>query len=243
MIGLGGYGRPLTVLIAPDLDEQIEAIEEEEQLIESWTPQFRRLDACRVSRGSVSRAPPCAWRTMPRCGAWLAAMSDFTSSGLDCREAPAPVTVAFERTVYTAPEGGSAYVRLRLSEALARAVTVAVTVAPGGGATAADYRVPGTVTFWPDATETGIDVVALPDGDADDGETATLGVGALPTGVNAGTPAAATVTIEDLPANAPTFSGVVTQPGLGRLDSLVAVADLDGDGLDDIVYRGQVPGV
>ena len=169
--------------------------------------------------------------------AWLAAMPDFASSGLDCGETLAPVTVAFERTAYTAPEGGSAHVRLRLSEepAPARAVTVAVTATPGGGASAADYRVAGTVTFWPNATETGIDVMALPDGDADDGETVTLGFGALPTGVNAGTPAAATVTIEDLPANAPTFLRVVTQHGLGVLDSIVAVADLDGDGLDDIV--------
>ena len=168
--------------------------------------------------------------------AWLAARPDFTSSGLDCGETPTPVTVAFERTAYTAPEGGSAHVRLRLSEAPApaRAVTVAVTATPGGGATAADYRVPGTVTFWPDATELGIDVIAVPDGDTDGGETVTLGFGALPTGVNAGTPAAATVTIEDLPANAPTFSRVVTQHGLVT-DSIVAVADLDGDGLDDIV--------
>ena len=174
--------------------------------------------------------------------AWLAAMPDFTSSGLDCGETPAPVTVAFERTAYTAPEGGSAYVRLRLSAAPApaRAVTVAVTATPGGGATADDYRVPGTVTFGPNATETGIDVLAVPDGDADDGETVTLGFGALPTGVNAGPPAAATVTIEDLPANAPTFSRVVTEPGLGQLQSLVAVTDLDGDGLDDIVAAKYV---
>ena len=172
--------------------------------------------------------------------AWLAAMPDFTSSGLDCGETPAPVTVAFERTTHTAPEGGSAYVKLRLSEtpAPARAVTVAVTATPGGGATAADYRVPGTVTFWPDATETGIYVMALQDGDADDGETVTLGFGALPTGISAGTPAAATVTIEDLPAYASTFSRVITQPGLGRFDSVLAVADLDDDGRDDILAGG-----
>ena len=42
VIGLGAYGRTLTVITAPDLDEQTEAIEEEEELIESWTPRFRR---------------------------------------------------------------------------------------------------------------------------------------------------------------------------------------------------------
>ena len=32
-----------------------------------------------------------------------------------------------------------------------------------------------------------------------------------------------------------TFSRVVTEPGLGRLDEIAAVMDLDGDGRDDIL--------
>lgn len=36
-----------------------------------------------------------------------------------------------------------------------------------------------------------------------------------------------------------TFSRVVSQPGLGRLDFVVAVMDLDGDGRDDILAGGQ----
>ena len=36
----------------------------------------------------------------------------------------------------------------------------------------------------------------------------------------------------------PPFLRVVTQPGLGRLDSVLAVADLDGDGRDDILAGG-----
>jgi hypothetical protein len=40
-IGLGNYGRTLTVLTAEDLPDQDE-IEEEEDLKESWTPRFRR---------------------------------------------------------------------------------------------------------------------------------------------------------------------------------------------------------
>ena len=42
VIGLGSYGRTLTVLTALDIDEQIEAIEEDEKVVESWTPRFRR---------------------------------------------------------------------------------------------------------------------------------------------------------------------------------------------------------
>ena len=40
--GLGRYGKTLTVLTALDIDEQIEELEEEEDLVDSWTPSFRR---------------------------------------------------------------------------------------------------------------------------------------------------------------------------------------------------------
>ena len=39
--GLGSYGKTLTVLTALDLEERLKEIEEEENLIESWTPKFR----------------------------------------------------------------------------------------------------------------------------------------------------------------------------------------------------------
>ena len=42
VIGLGNYGKTLTVLTALDIEEQIEEIKEEEELVESWTPRFRR---------------------------------------------------------------------------------------------------------------------------------------------------------------------------------------------------------
>ncbi len=41
-IGLGGYGRSLTVLYAPDLDDQVEANDDEEKLEASWTPTFSK---------------------------------------------------------------------------------------------------------------------------------------------------------------------------------------------------------
>ena len=71
VIGLGGYGRTLTVITAPDLDEQTEAIEEEEELIASWTPRFpaqlrrvvaviRRRPSCR--RGTLLNSLPSSWK-------------------------------------------------------------------------------------------------------------------------------------------------------------------------------------
>lgn len=42
VIGLGSYGKTLTVLTIPDLDDRLEDIEEENELLESWTPRFRR---------------------------------------------------------------------------------------------------------------------------------------------------------------------------------------------------------
>ena len=42
LIGLGNYGKTLTVLTALNIEEQIEEIEEDEALIESWRPRYRR---------------------------------------------------------------------------------------------------------------------------------------------------------------------------------------------------------
>lgn len=41
VVGLGSYGKTLTVLTAPDLPDP-EEIEEEDELTDSWTPKFRR---------------------------------------------------------------------------------------------------------------------------------------------------------------------------------------------------------
>lgn len=41
VVGLGAYGKTLTVLTASDLPDA-EEIEEQDELTESWTPKFRR---------------------------------------------------------------------------------------------------------------------------------------------------------------------------------------------------------
>jgi len=41
VVGLGNYGKTLTVLTAPDLPDP-EEIKEEDELIKSWEPRFRR---------------------------------------------------------------------------------------------------------------------------------------------------------------------------------------------------------
>ena len=131
--------------------------------------------------------------------AWLATIPEYRPAGLTCGESVTPLTVSFDRSDRMATEGGNAPVRVQLSEAAspARAVTIAITATPGNGATAADYRAAATVTIWPGDTMGYFDFTALPDTVADDGETVTLRLGALPTGVTAGSPVAATVTIRD----------------------------------------------
>ncbi len=42
VVGLGRHGKTLTVLTAPDVHEQIEALDEEEELADSWRPRFWR---------------------------------------------------------------------------------------------------------------------------------------------------------------------------------------------------------
>ena len=41
VIGLGNYGKTLTVLTALDIEEQLEEIEEDEPQVESWIPKFQ----------------------------------------------------------------------------------------------------------------------------------------------------------------------------------------------------------
>ena len=110
-----------------------------------------------------------------------------------------PVTVAFGAATYRATEGGSdATVRVELDTAPGRSVTVPLTKANGGGATADDYSgIPETVTFGASQTARTFTVTATDDSADDGGESVSIGFGPLPAGVSAGSPAAAAVTLAD----------------------------------------------
>ena len=77
-------------------------------------------------------------------------------------------------------------------------MTIPVTAADQGGASAGDYSgAPTTVTFASGETEKTVTFTAIQDTDNDDGESVKLGFGNLPDRVAAGTPSETTVTITD----------------------------------------------
>ena len=108
------------------------------------------------------------------------------------------VTVSFEQASYTVAEGGSVSVKVKLSADPERTVTIPLTKTEQGGASSADYSVPGSVVFNNGDTEKEITFAATADDVDDDGESVKLGFGSsLPTGVTAGAPAETTVSITD----------------------------------------------
>ena len=111
----------------------------------------------------------------------------------------APVLVTFGASSYTATEGGAAAtVTVALSEAMGSSTTIPLTPTNRGGATNADYiGVPPNVTFGAAQTSTTFTVTAVDDSDNDRGESVRIGFGTLPPGVAAGSPATATVALDD----------------------------------------------
>ena len=109
------------------------------------------------------------------------------------------VTVSFGAVTYTATEGGAdATVRVELDAAPGRPVTVPLTKAHLGNATAADYSgIPMNVTFAANQTLRTFAVMATAGDGSDGGESVSIGFGTLPEGVFAGSPAATTVTLAD----------------------------------------------
>ena len=109
------------------------------------------------------------------------------------------VTVAFAAGAYTATEGGTAAtVTVRLSKDPERAVAIPIIDTPGGGVLATDYSgVPGSVAFAAGDTQKTFTVTAVDDAVDEDDERVTLGFGALPAGVMAGSPSTAVLTLAD----------------------------------------------
>ena len=111
----------------------------------------------------------------------------------------APPTVRFGASSYTATEGGAdATVTVELSEAVGSSTTIPLTPTNRGGATNADYTgVPLNVMFGAAQTSRTFTVTAVDDSDNDRGESVRIGFGTLPPGVAPGSPATATVALED----------------------------------------------
>ena len=129
------------------------------------------------------------------------------------------VTVSFEQGTYTVAEGSSTTVKVQLSVAPERTVTVPINKAPQGGATTADYSgVPTSVTFNSTDTEKTFSFAAASDSVDDDGESVKLTFGTLPTGITAGTTNESVVSItdDDVPASVTVSFG--RGPTRGELD-------------------------
>ena len=108
------------------------------------------------------------------------------------------VTVKFDESTYDAPEGGDITVTVLLSPAPERTVIIPLTATPNGATVGDDYTaVAQSVTFGATDTSQSITFTAANDNFSDDGEYVTIGFDTLPTGVTAGTPSEATVTIID----------------------------------------------
>ena len=169
-------------------------------------------------------------------------MGLFSDSSNEDSATPRTAAVSFEAATYSVDEGGTVDVTVRLSGAPGREVTVPVTATAGGGATAqgetgADWSgVPQTVTFGATDTEQSFTLTATDDTADDDGESVALSFGTLPSGVTAGTPSAATVTIVDADEGnaAPAFSSLATFDAAENQTAAGTVLARDSDTEDNI---------
>ncbi len=131
--------------------------------------------------------------------AWLATLDNFRSSGIAC---DGSLRVAFSASNYVVREGGSVEVKVRLIDQTngpAPSLAIPLRVTPGGGASGQDYAgVPERITITAPASTGTFLVTAVEDHHYDHAETITLGFRRpLPSGVTAGSPDTATVTIID----------------------------------------------
>ncbi len=135
-----------------------------------------------------------------------AGSTDETTISITDDDLPADVDASFGQSSYTVAEGSSVSVKVKLSVAPERSITIPITKSNQGGATSADYSgVPPSLTFGATDTEKSITFAATSDNLDDDGESVNLGFGTFPTGVSAGTTSTTSVAITD-PPQAKTFS-------------------------------------
>ena len=110
---------------------------------------------------------------------------------------PATVTVRFERSTYSATEGGDdAVVTVILGSPAKSQVEIPLTANGHGGATEDDWSgVPETVTFDKEDNSKSFTVTAVDDNVEDNGEMVELGFGPLPAGFAPGSPSTARITL------------------------------------------------
>ena len=148
--------------------------------------------------GGSGRSPTTTTTAPPDPTTTTTAPPDPTTTTTVARTA---VTVSFGALLYTATEGGAAAnVRVELSAAAERTVTVPLTVTRSDGATTADYTLPAPptqVTFDIGQRSQTFTVTAINDSIDDDGESLTIGFGTLPAGVTAAGHRSATVALAD----------------------------------------------
>ncbi|MYB09168.1 MAG: hypothetical protein F4Y28_04230 [Acidimicrobiia bacterium] len=113
--------------------------------------------------------------------------------------APSDFQVNFGKAAYTADEGTTAQVVVNLNAAPGQSVTIPLTTAFGGGATAADFgTLPTSVAFGPNDTTKTISIEIADDAAADPGESVQISFGTpLPDGFTKGSPDQTTVNITD----------------------------------------------
>ena len=132
-----------------------------------------------------------------------AAINRVSDASNEDSATPPSAAVSYGAAAHSVDEGATVVVTVSLSGAPGREVTVPVSAAPGGGATAqgetgADWSgVPPTVIFGAADTEQTFTLAAAQDMSDDDGESVVLTFGTLPPGVIEGTVLQATVTIGD----------------------------------------------
>ena len=126
-----------------------------------------------------------------------AGSTDETTISITDDDVPS-VTVSFEQSSYTAPEGNSVTVKVVLSADPERAVTIPLLKVNQGGASSADYSgVPQNVVFDSGDTEKTFEFEATADSIDDDGESVRVSFGSLPDQVSAGTHSGTTISITD----------------------------------------------
>ena len=113
---------------------------------------------------------------------------------------PCNPRASFDAATFSVTEGEVVTVTVELALAAVEAVTIPIAVTHNDGASAADYSLEpasSSLTFDIGEMSKTFTITATDDSDNDDGESLTLRFGTLPAGVNAGSPATATVNITD----------------------------------------------